>query len=156
ALVLGLGVAACYYAHYVGLIVAQVPRMMEGGGQGRGTAIGFGGALWQQASTVLRELGIPVLVLLLFARFKGGLELERDLRAFACGAAALALPAVISPLEVRYVLALGPAVAWFAAEGAWRLLGDGWMGRLAASGLLLSQAVLGVHNLVHALLFRYR
>ena len=97
-----------------------------------------------------------VIVLLLFARFKEGLALERDLRAFAWGAAALALPAIFSPLEVRYVLALGPVVAWLAAEGAWRLLGRGWMGRLAASALLLSQAVLGVHNLVHALLLRYR
>ncbi len=156
ALVIGLGVAAWYYAHYVGLIVEQVPRLMEGGGQGRGAAIGFGGALWQQASTVLREWGIPVLVLLLFARFKEGLELERDLRAFACGAAALALPAVSSPLEVRYVLALGPAIAWLAADGACRLLGRGWMGRLAASALLLSQAALAAHNLVHAVLLRYR
>jgi len=156
AVALGLGVTAWYYAHYVGLIVEQVPRLMEGGGQGRGAAIGIGAALWQQASTALREWGIPVLVLLLFARFKRGLELERDLRAFACGAAALALPAVLSPLEVRYVLALGPAVAWLAAEGAWRLLGHGSMGRLAAASLLLGQAVLGAHNLVHALLFRYR
>ncbi len=156
AVVLGLGAAAWYYGHYVGLILEQLPRLLEGGGQGRRAAVGFGGALAQQGFTVLREWRVPVLLLLLFARFQGGTEVERDVRAYGAGAALLLLPAVVSPLEVRYVLALAPAVAALAADGTCRLWARGRGGRLAASALLLTQAGLAASNLVDALLFRYR
>jgi hypothetical protein len=156
ALALGLGLAAWYYGHYVGLILDQSSRLLEGGGQGRGAVVGFGGALAQQAFTVVREWGLPVLVLLGFARFKGELSVERDMRAYACGAALLALPAVLTPLEVRYVLALGPAVAWLAADGAFNLFERGRTGRVAVLALLSSQAVLAARNLAEAVFVRYR
>lgn len=156
AVAIGLALAAWYYGHYVGLILDQVPRLMEGGGQGRGSVVGFSGALAQQGFAVFREWGIPALALIPFARFKGGADAERDVRAYAAGAALLVLPALVSPLAVRYMLALGPAVAWLAADGAYRLAARGFKERLAASALLLAQAGLGAANLVDALFSRYR
>ncbi len=156
-LALGLGLAALYYARHAGLVLEQAPRVLEGGGQGRGAAVGFTGAVLQQALTALREWGAPALCLALFARWRGPFSgIERDVRAYALGAAALLLPALVSPVEVRYVLALGPAVACLAAEGALRLAARGWRGALLAMALAGLQCWLAAGNLAQALLERYR
>ena len=67
----------------------------------------------------------------------------------------LALVAIVSPLEVRYLYALAPAVALLAADGLLWLRGQR-MGKLLASVLLLMQAGLAVWGLVRAVVFAYR
>ncbi|HET7292044.1 MAG TPA: hypothetical protein VFM88_06445 [Vicinamibacteria bacterium] len=156
ALLVGLAAAAWYYGHYAGLVLEQAPRLLEGGGQGRGGVVGFTGVLAHQAFAMLRDFGVPVLALLPFARYTGGAEVERDVRAYACGALAPMLPALVSPVAVRYLLALGPAVACLAAEGACRLRARGGGGRLAVAALLLAQAGLAAASLVNGIVFRYR
>jgi hypothetical protein len=81
---------------------------------------------------------------------------ERDVRGYALGAAALLLPALASPLEVRYLLALGPAVAILAADGARRLAVRRPGGALVSTVLVCGQLVLAARNLLEAVLERYR
>ena len=78
------------------------------------------------------------------------------LRALLLAGALLLLPAVASPLEVRYLYALTPAVAWLAADGAAWLARRGGAGTAVAGLLLIAQAVLAAQNAAQALFFRYR
>lgn len=157
AVALGLGLAAVFYGHYAGLVLEQLPRLLEGGGQGRGAAVGFAGALSQLLAATLREWGVPVLLLAAAAPWRGASgEVERDMRVYGLCCLALALPALLSPLAVRYVLALCPALALLAADGALRLGATGRAGRLAAALLILAQAALAADNVAEAILQRYR
>ncbi len=153
----GLGLAALYYSRYAGLVLEQLPRLFEGAGQGRGGVTGLGGTLLSQVLTVLETCGLPVLVLAAAARWRGPTTpLERDVRAYTLGAFALFLVALVSPLEVRYVLALGPGLALLAAEGTERLARASLPGRFAAALLLLAQAALAVRYVGESVLARYR
>jgi hypothetical protein len=102
--------------------------------------------------------GIAAIVLAWFGRPspREGPPIDRDLSAFWMGAGLLALPAIVSPLEVRYLYALAPALAIAAARGALALHARGGTVRLAAWALVAIQAGIGAANLAHAVYSRYR
>jgi hypothetical protein len=71
--------------------------------------------------------------------------------------AALALAAVVSPLEVRYLHALAVPLAAAAAAGFHGLLSAPGRARTLLAWLLLGlQGALGVANVAEALVSRYR
>jgi hypothetical protein len=157
ALAVGFGAAALYYSGFAGSIFEQAPRLLEGGGQGRGASRGSWDALVLQARGILGQWGVPALVLAWLGRPRPAHSpLDRDLAAFWVGGLALALPAVVSPLEVRYLYALTPAVAIAAAFGFERLARKPGAVSVAAWLLLASQVWLALAALREALLTRYR
>ncbi len=157
ALCLGLGTAGLYYLHFWPLVVSQLPRLLEGGGQGRGASRTAWDAARLQVVTAAGEWGLPAVVLALAGRPRAGEGgFRRDLAAFALGGLALALPAIVSPLEVRYVYGLTALVAVAGGIGFARLAARGRLSALAAGSLLLAEAVLGAANVLDALRHRYR
>jgi hypothetical protein len=103
------------------------------------------------------QWGLPVLVLAWFGRPRPASgAVERTLAAWWAGAGLLILPAIVSPIEVRYVYALTAPLAAVAGAGLAHLHAS--RGGLRAMGWLLAaaQAALGLSALVHALLVRYR
>jgi hypothetical protein len=165
ALAAGLGLAGLYYARFLPMIVEQVPRLLEGGGQGRGASHGAWAALRLQGLGLLFGLGPPALILSwmgrrdsLPARAARRAEgpLERALAAYWLAGLVLAALAVVSPVETRYLYALTVPVAAAAAEGVLWLWQRGPGARAAAAALIAVQAALAAHNAVEALLRRYR
>jgi hypothetical protein len=158
ALLAGLLLAAAYYASFAPMVAEQVPRLLEGGGQGRGASRGAWSALRLQLLAPLTQWGLPALVLAWFGRPRRGSDppLGRDLVAYWLAGAVLAVLAVVSPLEVRYLYALSVPLAVAAGSGAALLWGRGGPGRGAAALLLLAQGALAAANALDALLRRYR
>ena len=157
AALLGFGLAGLYYLHFRSLILEQVPRLLEGGGQGRGSALGAWGALRLQLLGALGQWGVPALVLAWFGRPRpSGGGLERDLLAFWAAGAALLLPALATPLDVRYLYALTVPVAVAAGTGLCRLVDAGGARRWAGWTLLAAQALLAGRGILEAVLYRYR
>jgi hypothetical protein len=155
----GLAAAAVYYARFVPLMLGQVPRMREGGGQGRGASRGALDALRLQVAAVAGQWGLAVVVLAAIGRPRpreSKTTLDRDLAAYWAAGAALALPAVFTPLDVRYLYALTVPLAAAAGAGLVRLRERGRAGALAAALLLAGQAAWGLRGLVEAIAFRYR
>jgi hypothetical protein len=158
ALAVGVGVAAAYYLNFAGLVVEQLPRLLEGGGSGA-----VGGGVWttlrSQLQSALWGWGPPAILLALvgWPRPSRGVRLDRDLTAYWLAGGLLALVAVFSPLEVRYVYALTVPLCVAGSLGFHRLASSGRRGAVwLASILLCAQAGLGVWGIVRALLFRYR
>jgi hypothetical protein len=151
----GLALSLLYYLGFWSLVTDQLPRLLEGGGQGRGASQGAGGALQLQLSGVLQGWGWPAVALALFKLRRGALR-DPLWRAFWAWGAILALTAVFSPLEVRYRYALTLPLAVAAAGGLRRLWETGRAGKLAGLGLCAAQVHLAVANLADALLWRYR
>jgi hypothetical protein len=157
ALGVGLAVAALYYARHAPLIVDQLPRLLEGGGQGRGAAQGAWGALRLQLLGPVMQWGVPVLALAWLGRPSPSRSpLDRDLAAFWVAGVLLMVPAVVSPLEVRYLYALTLPLAVAAGLGWERLRERGRAGAALAWGLLALQAVQGLATIADAVLRRYR
>ena len=155
----GLTAAALYYARFLPLMLGQLPRLFEGGGQGRGASRGALDALRLQLSGILGRWGLPVLVLAFIGRprLRGPeTSLDRDLVAYWAAGAVLALPAIFSPLDVRYLYALTVPLAAAAGAGLVRLRERGRAGAAAAWLLLAGQAAWGLRGLVEAVAFRYR
>jgi hypothetical protein len=154
----GLFAAALYYAHFSGMIWAQVPRLLEGGGQGRGVSRSAWDAARLQILGALGQWGSPAIVLAWLGRPRphAGTRSERDLAAYWIAGLVLAIPAVVSPLEVRYLYGLTAAVALSAGAGAARLEGAGGASRLIGRVLLAAQAALGIMGIAEALISRYR
>ena len=154
ALVIGLGIAALYYASFASLVVSQLARLGEGGGR---PGLGVWGAVSRQAVSVIGQWGLPALALALLGRprpSRGGLD--RDLTAWwGAGLVLLAL-SLVTPLDVRWVYGLGPVVAVAAASGAAFLAATGRAGRAGAAVLLAAHASLGVWAAAGALWERYR
>jgi len=168
AAVLGLALTAVYYAHFAGLMASQVPRLLEGGGQGRGASTSAWDALRLQVTGAIGTpwaplrtpgtWGLPALVLAWIGRphpWKDG-DYTRELAAYWLAGLALAMPAILSPLEVRYLYGLTAAVALSAGTGAAALDGAGGTRRLAARALVALQVALGVAAIAEALFARYR
>jgi hypothetical protein len=155
---LGLLLAAAYYAHFAGLIWEQAPRLLEGGGQGRGGSHSAWDAARLQGLTALGQWGLPAMLLAWFGRPRPTPDnrYERDLVAYWLAGLALVVPAIVSPLEVRYVYALTAAVALSAGAGAARLEAAGGARRVAARVLVLAQIALGARAIAEALVVRYR
>jgi hypothetical protein len=155
----GLAVAALYYARFVPLVLGQLGRLLEGGGQGRGASRGALDALRLQLWGIVRQWGAPILALAVVGRPRpreSGTMLERDLAAYWAAGAALALPAILTPLDVRYLYALTVPLAAAGAAGLVRLGQRGRTGALAAWLLLACQAAWGLRGLVEAVALRYR
>ena len=188
AAVAGTTLIAAYYAHFIPLVLRQLPRFLEGGRQGPSSTL----AILALLTAVVAQWGIPVLVLAVLGRLLAtlassiqaqapprtaapvpaggacGAETDRllgppeppvllsDLAALWLAGALLALVGVVSPLEVRYLYALAPALAVASAGGALDLLRRGPGGQAAAVALLAAQAVLALRVMAEALLFRYR
>jgi hypothetical protein len=155
--VVGFAVVGLYYLRFAPLIAEQLPRLLEGGGQGTLEVAGAGGALYRQIAGLVSGLGAPVLVLAVLGVAK---EVFRDwprgLAGFGVGVAALVVPAVVSPLEVRYIYALAPWVALLAAGAGHWLWRRSAMGRAVVVLLAAAQAVLAARLIVDAVLTRYR
>jgi hypothetical protein len=108
-----------------------------------------------QAMSALRQWGLPAVVLAVLGRPQGE-GLDRDLRAFWLAGGILAVLAVLSPLDVRYLYALTLVVSIAAASGLELLLERGGASRLLGWGLLAAQAVIQGREIVEDLLRRYR
>jgi len=157
ALAFGFGLAALYYAHFLGLIVDQAPRLLEGAGRGGGAPLGLWSALLAQARGLVAGWGLPAMALALFgwSRLRAT-DLARDLAAFWWAGAVLLAVALLSPLETRYVYALTVPVAVTAARGALALWQAGGSRKGLAVVLVLAQAVVALRGVLEALLTRYR
>ena len=155
----GVGVAALYYARFVPLVLGQLPRLLEGGGQGRGASRGTFDALRLQMWGILSQWGLPILALGAIGHPRPREPeptLDRDLAAYWAAGALLALPAILTPLDVRYLYALTVPLASAWGEGLFRLGDRGRAGAVAAGLLLAAQAAWGLRGLVEAVAFRYR
>jgi hypothetical protein len=157
ALAVGLGLALLYYASFWRLTVEQLPRLMEGGGQGRGASQGAWDAVRLQGLGIVEQWGIPAVILALIGRPRSRRSpLDRDLAAYWLAGAALAVPAVLTPVDVRYLYALTLPVA---AAGAWGLAvlaSRGTAGQVAGGLLFGAQCALAARGIVEAVLYRYR
>jgi hypothetical protein len=155
----GLAGAALYYARFVPLMLGQLPRLLEGGGQGRGASRGALDALRLQLAGIWSQWGLPALALAVVGRPRpgpSGPTLDRDLAAYWAAGAALAVPAIVSPLDVRYLYALTVPLAAAAGAGFVRLRERGRAGTAAAWLLFAAQAAWGLRGLVEAIVYRYR
>jgi hypothetical protein len=157
ALAAGGLLVAAYYAHFVPLVLAQAPRLLEGGGPGAGPRPGLLATLVVQAARAAWGWGVPALALAIVGlRALPPERVARGVLAFLAAGGVLFLAAAVSPLDVRWVYALTLPVAIAAASGAAQLWAAGGGGRAAATALLAVQAALGLHGVWIALWFRYR
>jgi hypothetical protein len=157
AVAVGLGLALLYYASFWRLVLDQVPRLLEGGGQARGASRGALDAVRMQLAGLVQQWGIPALVLALIGRPRAGRSvLDLDLTAYWMAGAALALPAVLTPLDVRYLYALTAPVAVAAAWGLVALATKGTAGRLLGAVLFGAQCALAIGGILEGVLHRYR
>jgi hypothetical protein len=157
AVALGLGVAGLYYLHFAGLVLEQAPRLLEGGGQGRDAAIGVWGVLQAQLSGVRGQWGLPALMLACWGwprRASAGVG--NPLGAYWLAGALLLIPALLTPLEVRYLYALTLPLAAAAGLGLQRLNQAGGARRALAWLLFAAQLAIAVQGILEAVLHRYR
>jgi hypothetical protein len=153
----GLGLAALYYARFVPLMVEQLPRLLEGGGQGRGASRGSLDVLRLQLLGILGQWGLPAIVLAVVGRPRWRASpLDRDLVAYWAAGAVLALPAMFTPVDVRYLYALTVPLAAAGGGALVKLREAGRGGAVAAALLLGAQAAWGLRGLVEAVAQRYR
>lgn len=159
AIACGLGLSALYYSRFIPLMAEQLPRLLEGGGQGHGASRGPLDVLRLQVLGILGQWGLPAIVLAAIGRPRprtAGTELDRDLAAYWAAGAALALPPILTPIDVRYLYALTVPLAAAAGAGLVRLRDRGATGAAAATLLFALQAAWGVWGLVEAVVMRYR
>jgi hypothetical protein len=150
----GLGAAFLYYAQFAPLAIAQLPRLWQ---RPAGPPAGAGAGAVATVLPWVGQWGIPMIGLALAAWGRPRKDpLNRALIAYTAAGLALALLALVSPLDVRYIHALGIPFAVAAAAGTVRLWSAGAVGRAAAVGLWLGQALLAARNIVEAVLWRYR
>jgi len=169
ALAAGVALALAYYAKFVPLVVEQIPRLVEGGGQGRGSSLGAWDAARHQVLGAVSGFGLPALVLAAFgwprthAAIDGphpappeAIAFEGRLNAAFLAVLLLAVPAVLSPLEVRYLYGLTALVAVLAARGLLALHHGGGARRALGWALAVGQGVVGAAAIVEAVTRRYR
>ena len=157
ALALGLLASGAYYASFAPLIAEQVPRILEGGGRGFESSTGLAASVRRQVASAVGQWGLPALILAVAGRPRpGASRLDRDLAAFWAAGGLLVLPALLTPLDVRYLYALTVPLAVAAATGAGALPAWGRGGSWLAGGLLALQALLAARGVIEALLWRYR
>ena len=156
ALALGGAVLVLYYAQFWPLVKEQLPRLLAGG-EASGSAHPLPGRVLQQIRAALDQWGAPAVLLALFGWPRSRASaLDRDLAAFWWAGAFLALVAVVSPLEVRYLYALTVPLAVAAARGARGLAAQGRGGFWLAALLVGAQLWLALAGIEDALLHRYR
>jgi len=155
AVAVGLGLAGLYYLQFLPLMASQLPRVLEGGKDGGPGIVPAAGV---QILRLFHEWGWPVVIAAILGAATTRLRaisLPRAFLALWASGGLLALIATLSPLEVRYLYALGPAVALLAADGLSWLRGQRG-GLLFASVLFMSQVGLAARGLVQAVVFAYR
>jgi hypothetical protein len=147
----GLGLSLLYYGQFTTLVLAQLSRLGEGfGSPGAAAAAG-------PLMDLLTQWGLPILLLALAGRpRRRSTTLDRDLVGYWAAGLSLALVAMATPLDVRYLHALGLPLAVAAAEGGAALWSKGLAGRIVAASLGLAQTFLAGRNVVEAMLWRYR
>ena len=155
ALVAGLTLAFLYYGSFARMILEQLPRLLEGAGSGRG-APGPLTVLWRELREAASGWGLPAIALALLGLPRSQERPGRDLMAYWLAGALLAVAALVSPVDVRYMYALAPILAIAACFGFVRLWQRGIPARLLALALIAWQATLGVRNMAEAVYWRYR
>ncbi len=106
-LLAGVLLASCYFATFLPLILAQVPRLL---GERGGSAGIFDP--WRLPNLVILGAGWPLLALVALSVVSGRVRTVLPLAAgLAVTALTLALAALVSPVEVRYMLAVLPLLA---------------------------------------------
>lgn len=157
AVAVGLGLAGLYYLHFWRLLTDQLPRLLTGGVEGSSPLADVGGGLARQAREALGDWGAPALLLSLAGWPRAGrIGLDRELLAYWLAGAALALLAVVSPLEVRYLYSLALPLAVAAGSGLRRLLAGRAAARVLGWSLLAAQTALAMYGLAEKVLLRYR
>lgn len=157
AVAVGLTLAGLYYLHFWRLLSDQLPRLLAGGMEGPSPSADVGAGLARQAGAALGDWGAPALLLSLVGWPRAGrVGLDRDLLAYWLAGAALALLAVVSPLEVRYLYSLGFPLAVAAGSGLCRLLSGRAAARVLGWSLLAAQTGLAAYGLAEKVLLRYR
>jgi hypothetical protein len=154
AMVVGMAVAVAYFGSFTSLVVSQLGRLGEGGGQ---AGQGLVASLVRQGASVVEQWGLPALALVMTGlpyRVKD--RLDRDLVAWWVAGGLLLLLALATPLDVRWVYALGAAAATAGASGTAWLWRRGWAGRIGALAILAAQAALAARTASVALWERYR
>jgi hypothetical protein len=157
AAVVGLTLAAGYYLHFWDLVVGQLPRLLEGGGQGRGASRDALDAARLQVLGAVEQWALPAIVLAWIGRPRPREgRLERDLAAFWALGPVFAVLAIVTPVDVRYLYALTLPLSIAAAEGLWSLAARAAAARLLAAVLVTVQVVWASWRVLDALLWRYR
>jgi hypothetical protein len=145
-----------YYAAFVPLIARQVVRLVEGAGGGH-PRVGL--AIAAQAADALVWWGAPATALALLAvlvPLDVPRLLARSLAAFWGTGGLLFVAAVVSPLEVRYLYALTAPVAITAALILSGLWRRGPWGRILGASLGAAVTCLGVAHILTRVLHGYR
>jgi hypothetical protein len=157
AAVAGLALAAAYYLHFWDLVIGQLPRLLEGGGQGRGASRTALDAARLQLLGAVESWALPAIALAWIGRPRlRESRLARDLVAFWSVGAVLAALAVLTPVDVRYLYALTLPVSIAAADGLARLMRRGRGGRALAGALIVLQVAWAAGRALDAILWRYR
>jgi hypothetical protein len=157
AAAVGLALAAAYYLQFWDLVMGQLPRLLEGGGQGRGASRGAWDAARLQVLGAIEQWGLPAMVLAWIGRPRPREgRLDRDLAAFWALGPIFAVLAVVTPVEVRYLYALTLPLSIAAADGLLSLAARAAAARLLAAVLVAVQLVWACWRALDALLWRYR
>ncbi|HEY5907645.1 MAG TPA: hypothetical protein VIZ31_06340, partial [Vicinamibacteria bacterium] len=162
ALALGGGLAAAYYLQFLGLMLDQVPRALGGGGAGgTGAIAGLAAEMGHAAS----EWGWPLLGLAACGWASRGVSFHwgpngpRALAVLGLAGLPFLAAAAASPLAVRYLYAVAPAVALLAADGLLAAMAPGpgaLLRRALGLAALLAQTVLFLAGVAWTLFERYR
>lgn len=145
-----------YYAQFTEVVMSQIPRILAGGGQGRGVSSTPWDAARLQVLGMVGQWGLPAIILAALGRPRGPTAIDRGLRAFWLAGALLTLPAVFSPLEARYVYALCAPVAVAAGSALDQLRRGSSRERWLGAALAIALAWVGVQAIHEALFVRYR
>jgi hypothetical protein len=157
AVAVGLGFAAVYYLSFLPLVLEQLPRLREGGGTGKARR-GLLAELGDELAWLRLRWGIPALVLLALGRPRPARgSLDRDTLAFWIAGGVLALLALFTPVEVRYVYALTLPLAIAMADALVERPTSGRpAGRAVVVAVGLAQVVVATTAILEAITQRYR
>jgi len=148
--------ASLYYSRYLPLMLELLPRLLEGGSSGP-RSLGLTDAFMSQLGNAVRQWGWPVVFLAALGLPRPSRsQPDRLLTAVWGMGATLLIAAAVSPLEVRYLYAMGFAVTLAASDGAFRLFERGRTASAAAAVLLAWQAVLAFQGIREIVVSRYR
>ena len=154
AVVVACLLVVAYYATFLPLMLRQLPRVFEGAGQG--PAGSTWGTLLKQWDEIRWEWGLPAVVLAWVGRPRRHEGVEADLRAFWVAGGILAVLALVSPVEARYLYALTLPLAVAMASGAVELARQGGPRAWILAVLVAAQLWLALANLRHDLYVQYR
>jgi len=106
-LLLGVALAAAYFAAFLPMIAAQVPRLLTERGGSAGVF-----DPWRLPTQIVSGAGWPLIALVVLTTLVRSVSLVLPLaRSLALSGVLLALAALVSPIEVRYLLAVMPLMA---------------------------------------------